>query len=81
MLKLQLFLLLFTRKPIVLTGMIKVLGSFAMGYAGIKELYVNTLAIGTVETTMCALRLLGRRYLGWIGVAIMLYDFQDCMGE
>jgi hypothetical protein len=30
-----------------------------MGYTGIKELYVNTLALGSVETTMGALRLLG----------------------
>ena len=53
--------------------------SAALGIAGINELYVNTLALGTVETTMGALKLLGRRYLGWIGIALMVYDFQDCL--
>jgi hypothetical protein len=55
--------------------------SAALGLAGINELWTNTLALGKVETTMGALRLLGRRYLGWLGVALMIYDFQDCMGE
>jgi len=53
--------------------------SAALGIAGINELYINTLALGTVETTMGALKLLGRRYLGWIGIALMVYDFQDCL--
>jgi len=55
--------------------------SAALGLAGISELWTNILALGKVETTMGALRLLGRRYLGWLGVALMIYDFQDCMGE
>ena len=55
--------------------------SAALGIAGIHELYVNTLALGTVKTTMGALKLLGRRYLGWIGIALMVYDFQDCLNE
>lgn len=55
--------------------------SAALGFAGISELWTNTLALGSVETTMGALKLLGRRYLGWLGVALMVYDFQDCLGE
>jgi hypothetical protein len=55
--------------------------SAALGFAGISELWTNTLALGSVQTTMGALKLLGRRYLGWLGVALMVYDFQDCLGE
>jgi len=31
-----------------------------------------------VQTTVAALKLIGRRYLGWVGVALMVYDFLDC---
>ena len=55
--------------------------SSAVGLAGIGELYANHLALGTVETTMRALKLLGRRYLGMLGVFLLIYDFQDCLGE
>lgn len=53
--------------------------SFALGISGIKSLYTNTLALGTVETMIGALQLIGKRYLGYIGVALMVYDFADCV--
>lgn len=52
--------------------------SAALGIAGISELWTNTLALGTVETAIGALKLIGRRYLGYIGIALMIYDFADC---
>lgn len=51
----------------------------AVGAVGIYDLIVNTAALGTVETTVAALRLIGRRYLGWFGVAMMIYDFYECI--
>lgn len=53
--------------------------SFALGIRGIKTLYTNTLALGTVETMVGALKLIGKRYLGYIGIALMIYDFVDCL--
>lgn len=50
----------------------------AVGIAGLYDLIANTAALGAAETTIAALRLLGRRYLGWIGVGLMIYDFMDC---
>lgn len=50
----------------------------AVGIAGIYDLVKNTASLGTVQTTVRALKLIGRRYLGWVGVALMIYDFTDC---
>jgi hypothetical protein len=55
--------------------------SFALGISGIRSLYTNTLALGTVETMIGALKLLGKRYLGYVGIALMIYDFADCVYE
>lgn len=52
--------------------------SAAVGITAIYDLISNTAALGTVETTIGALRLIGRRYLGWIGVGLMVMDFADC---
>lgn len=52
--------------------------SAAIGITAIYDLISNTAALGTVETTIGALRLIGRRYLGWIGVGLMVMDFADC---
>ena len=52
--------------------------SAAIGVTAIYDLISNTAALGTVETTIGALRLIGRRYLGWIGVGLMIMDFADC---
>lgn len=55
--------------------------SFALGISGIRSLYTNTLALGTVETMIGALKLIGKRYLGYIGIALMMYDFTSCVTE
>jgi hypothetical protein len=55
--------------------------STALGIGAIRDLVMNTAALGTVETTMAAIRLIGRRYIGWIGVAWMVMDFVDCMNS
>ncbi len=60
-------------------GRIRACLSAALGIAGMKSLFTNTMALGTVETAMGALRIIGKRYLGYIGVALMIYDFADCV--
>ncbi|MBK0384528.1 hypothetical protein I5M32_16320 [Pedobacter sp. SD-b] len=60
-------------------GRVRSCASFALGVAGIKSLFTDTLALGTVETALGALKLVGKRYLGYIGVALMIYDFADCL--
>ena len=58
---------------------VRVCAGAALGIAGIKTLFADTLALGTVETVVGALKLVGKRYLGYIGVALMLYEFADCL--
>lgn len=59
----------------------------AVGIKGIYDLVVNTkslAAFGEVVTAKQAVRLLGKigsRYLGWIGVALMVRDFANCMSN
>lgn len=55
--------------------------STALGIGAVRDLVMNTAALGTVETTIAAIRLIGRRYIGWIGVAWMVMDFVDCMNS
>lgn len=50
----------------------------AVGIIGIYDLIQNTKALGSVTSTVKALKLIGRRYLGWIGVGLMIYDFLEC---
>lgn len=51
----------------------------ALGVVALYDLVVNTAALGTVQTAIGALKLIGRRYLGWIGVAVMIWEFGSCM--
>lgn len=57
----------------------------ALGVVGIYDLIQNTSSLATfgeAATRKEMLRLvgkLGRRFLGWIGVAILIKDFGDCM--
>lgn len=53
--------------------------SVASGIAGIWELFADTAALGTARTAIGALRIIGRRYLGYWGVAMMIYEFAECM--
>lgn len=49
----------------------------AVGVASIKELSVD--GIITATTLSRALIAIGKRYLGYIGVALMVADFYDCI--
>jgi len=61
------------------SGRIRSCASFALGIQGIKTLITNTTTAGTVTTMIGALKHIGKRYLGWIGVGLMVWDFVDCM--
>ncbi|WP_339926132.1 hypothetical protein [uncultured Cyclobacterium sp.] len=50
----------------------------ALGITGMYDLMRNTRALGSVQTTVKALRLVGRRALGWVGIGLMILDFTDC---
>lgn len=49
---------------------------FAIGVSQIKELSVN--GILTATTLRKAIIAIGKRYLGYIGVVLMVADFYDC---
>lgn len=49
---------------------------------GLHEIYgviQNIAQLGTAQGAVRVLKLLGRRYLGWIGVAVAVYSFGNCM--
>ncbi|WP_035806001.1 hypothetical protein [Lunatimonas lonarensis] len=50
----------------------------ATGAAGFYDIILNTKQLGSVASATKALRLIGRRALGWIGVGIMVVDFTKC---
>ena len=50
---------------------------------GINEIYgliQNTAQLATATGTMQVVKLIIRRYVGWIGVALAVYSFSNCMG-
>ena len=50
---------------------------------GINEIYgliQNTAQLATATGTMQVVKLIIRRYVGWIGVAVAVYSFSNCMG-
>lgn len=51
----------------------------ATGIVAIRDLYLNTISGGSVASMLGALKHIGRRYLGWIGVAAMVYEFGNCI--
>ncbi len=51
----------------------------ALGLNIIDDLISNTAALMTVQGTTQLLKTLGKRYLGWIGVGIAVYEFGNCM--
>lgn len=53
--------------------------SFAAGIRGIQELIANSVTASSVTTMIGALKHIGKRYLGWFGVAMMIYDFSNCL--
>ncbi len=57
--------------------------SFATGYSAIREV-LNLSSLNAAVISQSAVKILktvGRRYLGWIGVALMVADFYDCMSH
>lgn len=52
--------------------------SVAVGYDAIKKLAVGEVV--TAVTIRQALLAIGKRYLGYIGFAIMIYEFVECVG-
>lgn len=53
--------------------------SAAVGLTALKELGIG--GVVTATSVRKALLAIGKRYLGYVGVAIMIYDFTMCMGE
>ncbi|MFY0593440.1 MAG: hypothetical protein JXQ92_12405 [Roseivirga sp.] len=51
----------------------------AVGISSIKEILKNNIAAAKVETMIGALKHIGKRYLGWIGVGLMIYEFVQCV--
>lgn len=55
--------------------------SAAIGISKIKELYTASFSLGgaTIQTYTGALKVIGKRYLGYVGLAIMIYEFTTCV--
>lgn len=52
----------------------------ALGISEIYGLIQNTAQLATATGTMKVVKLIIRRYVGWIGVASAVYSFSNCMG-
>lgn len=53
--------------------------SAALGIVEIAALIENTAALFTVEGALAALKLIGKRYVGWIALGFAVYSFGECM--
>jgi hypothetical protein len=51
----------------------------AIGVTAISDLLEQTGALMTKQTVIKSLKIIGRRYLSYIGIAWMLWDFVDCV--
>lgn len=51
----------------------------AVGVEALKTIIINSAEAAAVETIIGALKLVGKRYLGWIGVGYMIYSFVQCI--
>ncbi len=51
----------------------------ALGLSEISTIISNTAQLTTVQGTTQLLKLVGKRYLGWLGVAVGVYSFGKCM--
>lgn len=52
----------------------------ALGINEVIGLISNTAALATAQGTLQILKFLAKRYLGWLGVAVAVYSFGNCMG-
>jgi hypothetical protein len=64
-----------------LSGAIHDCVGVALGLAGIKGLMTSLVTAPTVSTAIGILKWFGKRYLSYIGVAWMVWDFMDCMSH
>ena len=51
----------------------------ALGISAINDIISGTIALTTVETGLQLLKVMGKRYLGYIGLAIAVYEFVECV--
>jgi threonine/homoserine/homoserine lactone efflux protein len=53
----------------------------ALGVAGISSLIRNIATGPTIGSAIGILKWVGKRYLSYIGIAWMVWDFTSCMGH
>ncbi len=63
------------------TDIIKDCVGLAIGVDAIKGLISNTTALMTVQGTIQILKTIGKRYLSYLGIAWMIWDFVDCISH
>lgn len=51
----------------------------ALGISAVNDIISGTAALMTVETGVQLLKVMGKRYLGYLGLAIAVYEFVDCI--
>lgn len=55
--------------------------SMTIGIDAISSLIKNTAALKTVSGAIQILKIVGKRYLSYIGIAWMIWDFTDCISH
>lgn len=55
--------------------------SAAIGVTAMKELITQTGQLMTVKTAIQGLKIIGKRYLSYVGIAWMIWDFTDCVAS
>jgi len=53
----------------------------ALGVAGIRGLISNIVTGPTIGSVIGILKWVGKRYLSYVGIAWMIWDFTSCMGH
>jgi hypothetical protein len=53
----------------------------ALGFAGLRSLMTGMVTGPTVSTALGILKWVGKRYLSYIGLAWMIWDFMDCVSH
>lgn len=53
----------------------------ALGIHGLKTILTDIFVAPTISGTISLLKFMGRRYIGYIGIAWMVWDFYDCMSH
>jgi hypothetical protein len=63
------------------SGMIHDCVGVALGFSGLRGLLTGLVTGPTVSTALGILKWVGKRYLNYLGVAWMIWDFMDCMSH